>query len=98
MKEGITIDNDMDLDITFVKNKNDNYIHIQVVEYQYTVHSKKCFKQFAICCLHQFEGLYQPSGIQSIWTSEGLLVLSADTNPDPDSRQLRLLCPLILIF
>ena len=83
MKEGITIDNDMDLDITFVKNKNDNYIFnlSSVVP----VHKKKCFKQFAICCLHQFEGLYQPSGIQSIWTSEGLLVLSADTNPDPDS-------------
>ena len=47
MKEGITIDNDMDLDITFVKNKNDNYIFnlSSVVP----VHKKKCFKQFAIC-------------------------------------------------
>ena len=49
---------------------------------------KSLYCHLTICHLHQFEGLYQPSGIQSTWTSEGLLVLSADTNPDPDSWQL----------
>ena len=40
MKEGITIDNDMDLDITFVKNKNDNYIFN--LSSGVPVHKKKC--------------------------------------------------------
>ena len=69
-------------------------LHIQVVSSGVPVHNTKCFKQFAICCLHLFGCLDLPSAIQSTWTSEGLLVLSADTNPDPDSWG----CPLILIF
>ena len=88
MNEGITIDNgiDMDLDIMFVKicNKISRIFILHNYTFKYRgVQNKKSLQ--TICHLHQFECLYQPSGIQSTWTSEGLLVLSADTNPDPDS-------------